>query len=161
MSMMSDLKVFEKFNLQLRSPQDQEESKEQSSPNIDHLLSEENLTATEETPLIDEESILLNLDPKQKRKLLRKWFDNKLLTLKLLYRGSSHQFSKQSFVQKCHFKGATLIVIKTDNGRLFGGFTNQSWGSGPGSYDYYSEDGGSWLFSFDKEIKLDVRPDKK
>ena len=38
MKMIADLKVFEKFSLQLSS-KDQEESKESNSPMIDHLLS--------------------------------------------------------------------------------------------------------------------------
>jgi hypothetical protein len=52
-------------------------------------------------PFIDGKTTLIDLEKHQD--LLNKWFDDKLLQLKVLYRGSSHLFSKQSFVANCHY----------------------------------------------------------
>jgi hypothetical protein len=43
---------------------------------------------SQEVPLIDGKSILIDLEKHQS--LLNQWFDDKLLQLKVLYRGSSH-----------------------------------------------------------------------
>ena len=59
--MMADLKVFEKFSLQLRS-QDLEESKETDSPMIDHLLSQQNPMVSLDIPLIDGKSTLIETE---------------------------------------------------------------------------------------------------
>ena len=49
---------------------------------------------------------------------------------KLLFRGSRDQFTASSFHSKCDGKGATLTVIKVEQGnRIFGGFTNIPWDS--------------------------------
>ncbi len=56
--------------------------------------------------------------------LLNKWFDEKLAELKLIYRGSDHEFTRKSWDDHCLNKGPTLTVIQSDNGRIFGGFTS-------------------------------------
>lgn len=47
----------------------------------------------------------------------------------LLYRGSVHGFEADAFHHKCNFYGNTLTIIKSQNGRIFGGFTEASWDS--------------------------------
>ena len=56
------------------------------------------------------------------------WFDDKLSELKMIYRGTEHEFTKESWDQLCHNKGPTLSVIQTDEGRIFGGYTSINWG---------------------------------
>ena len=46
---------------------------------------------------------------------------------KLIFRASEHHFSSKSFHRHCDNKGPTLIVIKSTQGYIFGGFTTQSW----------------------------------
>ena len=46
---------------------------------------------------------------------------------KLLYRASEHEYSAESFHEYCDDKGPTLIVIKSSEGYIFGGYTTQSW----------------------------------
>ncbi len=57
---------------------------------------------------------------------LREWVGNDY-KLKLLYRASEHGYTARSFHECCDDKGPTLIMIKSDGGWIFGGYTTQSW----------------------------------
>ena len=46
---------------------------------------------------------------------------------KLIYRASEHGYTAKSFHECCDDKGPTLIVIKSDGGWIFGGYTKKSW----------------------------------
>ena len=59
--------------------------------------------------------------------LLRKWFDDKIAELTMIYRASEHQFTRKSFENYCAEKGSTLSVIQSENGSIFGGFTAENW----------------------------------
>ena len=57
---------------------------------------------------------------------LREWCGD--YKWKLLYRSSEHDYSGKSFHECCDdVKGPTLIVIKSREGWIFGGYTTQSW----------------------------------
>ena len=56
---------------------------------------------------------------------LREWCGD--CKWKLLYRSSEHGYSAKSFHQYCDNKGPTLVVIKSSEGWIFGGYTTQSW----------------------------------
>ena len=75
------------------------------------------------------------LDDMQYHYKLREWFgsDRKW---KLLYRASEHGYTASSFHSFCNDQGPTLIVIKSSEGWIFGGYTTQSW-SGDGIYNKY------------------------
>ena len=45
----------------------------------------------------------------------------------LIYRGSQDGFEAGSFHIKCDYKPNTLIIVKSTNGNVFGGYTEQSW----------------------------------
>ena len=47
----------------------------------------------------------------------------KVLTLKLLYRGSKHGWEASKFHELCDEKGPTITVMRSKAGRVFGGFT--------------------------------------
>ena len=72
--------------------------------------------------------------------IVNQQYDNKLKewlgsdnNMKLLYRASEHGYSAKSFHNYCDNQGPTLIVIKSSEGWIFGGYTTQSW-SGDGIY---------------------------
>ena len=46
---------------------------------------------------------------------------------KLIYRASEHEYTAESFHEFCDDKGPTLVVIKSSDGWIFGGYTTQSW----------------------------------
>ena len=56
---------------------------------------------------------------------LREWTGN--YDWRLIYRASEHEYSARSFHECCDNKGPTLIVIKSSEGWLFGGYTSQIW----------------------------------
>ena len=47
--------------------------------------------------------------------------------MKLIYRASEHNYTANSFHKCCDDKGPTLIVVKSSEGWIFGGYTTQSW----------------------------------
>ena len=57
---------------------------------------------------------------------LREWLGNDY-KWKLLYRASEHGYSGKSFHEYCDDKRPTLVVIKSSEGWIFGGYTTQSW----------------------------------
>ncbi len=63
---------------------------------------------------------------------LQKWLNSancKSPTLKLLYRASVDGWDASDFHRTCDYKGATLTLIKTTRGYIFGGYTDKSWTS--------------------------------
>ena len=58
---------------------------------------------------------------------LREWCGD--YKWKLLYRASEHEYSGDVFHECCDDKGPTLIVIKSTEGWIFGGYTTKSWRS--------------------------------
>ena len=57
---------------------------------------------------------------------LRIWFRG-AHKWKLIYRASEHGYTAGSFHEYCDNKGPTLIIIKSSEGWIFGGYTTQSW----------------------------------
>jgi hypothetical protein len=49
------------------------------------------------------------------------------VTLSLLYRGSRDGFRAADFHAKCDDKGATVTIVKSTEGCIFGGYSDQSW----------------------------------
>ncbi len=58
---------------------------------------------------------------------LKEWLGNDSVW-RLLYRASEHKYTASSFHKQCNNKGPTLIIIKSSEGWIFGGYTTQSWG---------------------------------
>ena len=62
---------------------------------------------------------------------LREWCGD--YKWKLIYRASEHDYTGKSFHEYCDDKGPTLVIIKSSDGWIFGGYTTKSW-SGYGIY---------------------------
>ncbi len=56
---------------------------------------------------------------------LKEWID--ITYFKLIYRASEHNYSASSFHEYCDDKWPTLIIIKSREGWIFGGYTTKSW----------------------------------
>jgi hypothetical protein len=67
------------------------------------------------------------------------------VTLSLLYRGSRDGFGATDFHAKCDNKGATVTILKSTEGYIFGGYSDQSWQSH--RYDSYKSSSRAFLFS--------------
>ena len=53
--------------------------------------------------------------------------NNNLNDIKLLYRGSRDGFQAKTFHEKCNNKGETLVIIKSNDNFIFGGYTELNW----------------------------------
>ena len=56
---------------------------------------------------------------------LRNWVGD--YNWRLIYRASEHGYSASSFHSHCDYSEPTLIIIKSTDGWIFGGYTTQSW----------------------------------
>ncbi len=45
----------------------------------------------------------------------------------MIYKGSKDGFKASDFHSKCDDKSNTLVIVKSSNGNIFGGNTEQSW----------------------------------
>ena len=71
----------------------------------------------------------------------------------LIYRASRDGFKADNFHSKCDDKPKTLVIIKSTNGNVFGGYTEQSWSSPSNDVDIL--DTKAFIFSL---INQDNRP---
>jgi hypothetical protein len=70
-------------------------------------------------------NILLKIN--QKEDLITLCDISNIKKYNLIYRASQDGFESSSFHFKCDKKPNTLIIIKSENGNIFGGYTEQDW----------------------------------
>eukprot|EP00347_Sterkiella_histriomuscorum_P017056 403350831 len=75
-------------------------------------------------------------------KLLADWLGSQP-TYELLYRGTRDGFDSQKFHQKVDGKGPTITIIKSEQNKVFGGYTQIPWSSQP----KFLQDDKAFLFS--------------
>ena len=85
--------------------------------------------------------INLNIDSKilenesQYKNILVEWLKSPNKNIKninniiLLYRGSRDGFEAKKFHEKCDYKGETLVIIKSNDDYIFGGYIEINWDS--------------------------------
>ena len=92
------------------------------------------------------ESAIISFDS-QYQGVLASWLQNDGIGVdnwKLIYRGTRDGFQASTFHSLCDNKGATISVIKTTQGYIFGGYANVGWtGSGQ-----YVQSASGFLFAF-------------
>jgi hypothetical protein len=71
---------------------------------------------------------------------------NKKLSLTLLYKATVDSDTAEAFHEKCDDAKSTLVLVETDKGKRFGGYTTCSWGGD--CIDKKNED--AFVFSLDK-----------
>lgn len=74
----------------------------------------------------DEIQLLIDVIKEQRKKQSLEW--------KLLFRGSDDGFLARTFHMKCDGVANTMVVIESDHGNVFGGFTALPWQSDVGRY---------------------------
>ena len=103
---------------------------------IDELINEMNMIGIELNS--DEKKVIFDtIDPRyiqRSRLIIDSQYDDKLkewlgndYKWRLIYRASEHDYTASSFHEYCDDKGPTLVIIKSDNECIFGGYTTQSW----------------------------------
>ena len=79
---------------------------------------------------------------------------NRKLTLNLLYKASADSDRAEAFHNKCDGAKSTLVLIETDKGKRFGGYTSRSWGGDC----IEKKDDEAFIFSLDKMMTYDIIP---
>ena len=69
---------------------------------------------------------------------LYKFFDKKIEWTTLLYRASQNDFEAEKFLENCQDVTNTLVVCKTEYGKVIGGYTPLCWRR-TGRQEYYGE----------------------
>jgi len=88
------------------------------------------------------QTIFSSLIDSEMEDYLLSWIDHKELTL--LYKATEDSFAAISFHSKCNNKGACLVIVKSTDGSVFGGYTSVGW---RGGLSNYIPDTKSWLFT--------------
>jgi len=90
--------------------------------------------------------------------LLRQWLvpENQYCRLNLLYRGSRDGMTVDAFHKKCDDHAETLTIAKSSNGRVFGGYSEQTWNV----TNCFKGSDNAWIFSLDEKRKYPIKSEK-
>ena len=69
-----------------------------------------------------------------------------------LYQGTKHGFRAVDFHSRCDNKGATITIVRTSTGNIFGGYASLPWGGGSS----YTNDSKAFLFSVSLAAKYEI-----
>ena len=82
---------------------------------------------------------------------MKQWLLNQLpmevLTLTLLFSGTTHEWKRSKFHELCVEKDPTITIMKSKDGRVFGGFAMQSWDS----QTKWKADEKAFIYSIDRQ----------
>ena len=81
-------------------------------------------------------------------------YNEEELKYDLIYRASERRDLAKTFKEKCKNIRGTLIVVKTDEKKIFGGFTTQLWDDSERNYD----DDKAFCFSLNKKKIYELKP---
>ena len=92
----------------------------------------------------------------QELELLTRRIDNNnsRIILDLLYKASIDSDKTEVFHKKCDFANSTLVLVRSGNGKRFGGYTTCSWKGN----SIEKKDSNAFVFSLDKMKIYDVIP---
>lgn len=80
----------------------------------------------------------------EQRKTIHEFVGTTYTKSELLYKASRDGFDANAFHTKCNNQGATITIIRSTNGYLFGGYTSTPWLPSNGTY---SADSNAFLFT--------------
>ena len=87
--------------------------------------------------------------------LINKWVSEAIqakVKYQLLWQGSTDGFAASTFHTKCNGKGPTVTVILSNNDKIFGGYTSESWGFSP-SGGTWKQDATAFIYSLTHKAK--------
>ena len=67
----------------------------------------------------------------------------------MIYDGKKDGFGASKFHENCDNKGKTILIIKSEHGRIFGAYADKEWHS---NGEEIKGNGKSFLFSFSKGV---------
>ena len=80
--------------------------------------------------------------------------NNRKIILNLLYKASIDSDKAEIFHKKCDKAKSTLVLVKSENDKRFGGFTSKDWGGD----SIEKKDNNAFVFSLDKMKIYDIIP---
>lgn len=87
-------------------------------------------------------------------RLLKKWISpSGNAKFKLLYRGTRDGMDVNSFHKKCDDVEHTLTIIRSNYGKICGGYSDQKWNL----TNNYKQSAKTWLFSIDEKQKFPIK----
>lgn len=109
-----------------------------------------NLTIQNYSNIFSNSNLIKN--PKDKNFIFKILLNyQKIKKITLLYKATKNGFKSSTFHSLCDKKGATITFIKSNYGKIFGGFINDSWHS-KDCWTYSKE---SFLFSLNRKEKYE------
>ena len=96
---------------------------------------------------------LFNSKIKINESLVKSWLNNRKFNATLLFRMTEDGNDFNTFHQKCDNKGKTITFIETQDGLIFGGYTELEWDS----YSKEKYDNSTFIFSFNYNEKYTKR----
>ena len=83
--------------------------------------------------------------------------NKRIASTKLLFRASQYNFQSSLFKQHCEGQAHTLLLVKSDKGRIFGGYTPARW-LNTKDKEYVSDPTStSFLFSLDHNLVFPIK----
>ena len=80
--------------------------------------------------------------------------NNQKIILNLLYKATIDSDKAEAFHKKCDSAKSTIVLVKSENGKRFGGYTTCSWGGN----NIEKKDNNAFIFSLDKMATYDIIP---
>jgi hypothetical protein len=113
---------------------------------IENKLESKKITFEQKQEKLEAKGTIIH-NPKELEMLTRKINkNNKKIILNLLYKATADSDKAEAFHSKCDEAQSSIVLIETDKGKRFGGFTTCSW-----SGDYEEKmDENAFIFSLDK-----------
>ena len=84
----------------------------------------------------------------------RIYMPNGKIKINLIYKASADSDSAMEFHNKCDSAKSTIVLIKSGNGKRFGGFTSCDWSGN----SIFKKDDSAFIFSLDKMKVYDIFP---
>jgi len=102
-----------------------------------------------------ESSIIINNEDKD---LISNWIEeDSEKEFKLLFKSSKDGDLLKTLHEKCDNKGPTIIIIKSSNGKIFGGYNPLSWDES----NKFKNDSNTFIFSLDTKIKYIIEKEEQ
>ena len=102
-----------------------------------------------------ESSIIIN---KEDKDLISNWIEEEQeKEFKLLFKSSKDGDLLKIFHEKCDNKGPTIIIIKSSNGKIFGGYNPLSWDES----NKFKNDSNTFIFSLDTKAKYIIEKEEQ
>ena len=123
---------------------------------LDNIEKYINMKNDKEKDILYDFDISIIIKKKKDKMKLKEWltYNGRIKQINIIYRASIDGDSCESFFNKCGNKGPTISVIKSNKGKIFGGYSKAEWTDKSGMLRLY--DNTAFLYSLDKMEKYNI-----